>query len=127
MSKNSNEPLIAVSKAFPGRPELVVEIAVLLAQADGEIDTAESAALTETLQAAFGAALSEVVLRALIEEVVEAVAAEGAEARARALAVQLAEAGAVEPGVELARAIAESSGGVGEEEGRLIALLRGAA
>jgi tellurite resistance protein len=124
---NEAESVATLVEAFPGRPELVVEIAVLLAQADGEIDEAESSALVETLQAAFGASLAPMVVRALIEEVVDLVTAEGAEARAKALAAQLAEAGALDQGVQLAQAIAESSEGVGEEEAKLIALLRGAA
>lgn len=124
---NEAQPVSALVEAFPGRPELVVEIAVLLAQADGSIDEAESAALVETLQSAFGASLSPMVVRALIEEVVEVVAAEGAEARAKALAAQLGEAGALEQGVAIAEAIAASSGAVEAEEARLIELLRGAA
>ncbi|NLY93438.1 MAG: hypothetical protein GXY23_05360 [Myxococcales bacterium] len=124
---SNGENVRTLVEDFPGRPELVVEIAVLLAQADGEIDEAESSALLETLQTAFGTSLSDVVVRALVEEVVEMVAAEGAEARARALSARLVEAGALEAGVRLAEAIAASSSGVGAEEARLIELLRSAA
>lgn len=124
---SNGENVRTLVEDFPGRPELVVEIAVLLAQADGEIDEAESSALLETLQTAFGTSLSDVVVRALVEEVVEMVAAEGAEARARALSARLVEAGVLEAGVRLAEAIAASSSGVGAEEARLIELLRSAA
>jgi hypothetical protein len=124
---NEAQSVAALVEAFPVRPELIVEIAVLMAQADGQIDEAESSALMETLETAFGAALSPMVVRALIEEVVDLVVEEGADARAKALSARLVESGALEQGLALARAIAATSDGIRDEEARLIALLSDAA
>lgn len=100
-----------------------MELAVLLALADGEIDEAETAALGETLAAAFGGKLADIVIRALIEETAEQIRAEGAESRARALGSALSSAGARDAGLRIARAIAESSEGVSGEEAALLELL----
>lgn len=113
-------------KALEGSPEWIVEIATLIANADGTIDEDEERALVETLESAFHSKLSPMVIRALVGEAIETIEKDGAEARAGALSSKLKEAGKLEPGLGLARAIASSSGdAIGEEEAALIGILSG--
>lgn len=121
----TSEALSGYISALEENPEWIVEIATLIANADGQIDPDEERALIETLEGAFRSKLAPMVIRALVGEAIETIEAEGGEARARALAVKLRETGKHEAGVGLAQTIAESSGSIGEEEAALIALLGG--
>ena len=123
---NLSESLGEFIDALEGNPEWIVEIATLIANADGTIDTDEEKALIETLEGAFHAKLSPMVIRALVGEALETIETEGGEVRAEKLAEWLKDAGKQEAAVGLARRIAESSGSIGEEEAALIAILSGA-
>lgn len=122
---NIAEALSEHISALEANPEWIVEIATLIANADGTIDQEEEKALIETLEGAFRSKLSPMVIRALVGEAIETIEAEGGEVRARELAGKLGEIGKVDAGIGLARLIAESSGSIGEEEAALIAILGG--
>ena len=94
----------------------VVDLAVLVALADGKIDEAEMAALAESIGALVGGMLDPRMSRHVIRESRRKIEDTGVEARAKAIGVSLAAHGAVEEGVRLALAIAMASDGVCDAE-----------
>jgi tellurite resistance protein len=104
-----------------------VDLAVLVAMADGAIDTAERAALASSLEAVMGAAVAPPVVRYLVRESRNQIEVAGANARARAIGRQLAERGAADEGLRLALAIAFASDGLSDPEREIIARVAKAA
>jgi tellurite resistance protein len=125
------KPLVAALCArFGGDDEGIttsVDLAVLVAAADGTIDADERAALTASLEAIMGSTVAPTVVRYLVRESRNQIEAAGAEARARAIGGVLADHGAVDDGLRLALAIAFSSGGLSAPEREVIAVVAKAA
>jgi uncharacterized tellurite resistance protein B-like protein len=93
-----------------------VDLAVLVAAADGRIDDAELAALAASLEAIIGSRLDPKVVRHLIQESRKQIREAGAEARASAIGKTLAAHGAAEEGIRLALEIALASEGISQVE-----------
>jgi tellurite resistance protein len=98
-----------------------VDLAVLVAMADGTIDSDEREALTAALEAVMGARVAAPVVRHLVRESKAQIDGDGPEARAKAIGRQLAEHGAADEGLRLALAIAFSSEGMCDVERAIIA------
>jgi tellurite resistance protein len=97
---------------FPAGDEAfitVVDLAVLVALADGRIDGAEMEALAESIEAMVGARLDAPLIGHLVTESRAQIRAVGPEACARAIGAVLAAHGAAEEGLRLALAVAWAS------------------
>jgi tellurite resistance protein len=104
-----------------------IDLAVLVALADGAIDASEKAALATSLEALMRCHVAPPVVRHLIRESKDQIEAVGPEARARAIGHQLADHEAADEGLRLALAIAFSSEGLCESERARIAQVAKAA
>ena len=104
-----------------------VDLAVLVAMADGTIDADERAALTTALESLMRAQVAPPVVRHLIRESKSQIEADGPEARAKAIGKQLAEHEAADEGLRLALAIAFSSEGMCDLERERISFVAGGA
>ena len=113
-------PLVAALRArFDSSDEglnVVVDLAVIVALADGTIDEAEMAALAESIGALVGGMLDPRMTRHVIRESRTKIDAVGVEARAKAIGESLAAHGAAEDGLRLALAIGHASEGLSPEE-----------
>ena len=105
----------------------VVDLAVLVALADGTIDETEMAALAESIGTLVGGMLDPRMNRHVVRESRAKIEAAGVEARAKAIGASLAAHGAAEEGVRLALAIAMASEGVSEVERTRVELMAVAA
>lgn len=127
----SIRPLVAALRArFDSSDEglnAVVDLAVLVALADGTIDEAEMAALAESIGTLVGGMLDPRMSRHVIRESRAKIESVGVEARAKAIGASLAACGAAEEGVRLALAIAMASDGVLEVERARVELVAVAA
>ena len=123
----SIRPLVAALRArFDSSDEglnAVVDLAVLVALADGTIDEAEMAALAESIGTLVGGTLDPRMSRHIIRESRAKIEAIGVEARAKAIGASLAAHGAAEEGARHARAIAMASAGVSDVERARVALV----
>jgi tellurite resistance protein len=104
-----------------------IDLAVLVATADGSIDAAERAALAASLEAVMGATVTPQVVRHLVRESRNQIEVAGANARARAIGRQLAERGASDEGLRLGLAIAFASNGLSVVERERLAVVAKAA
>ena len=104
-----------------------VDLAVLVAAADGTIDADERAALTASLEAIMGATVAPTVVRYLVREARNQIEAAGADARARAIGGLIRARDATDDGLRLALAIAFTSGGLSDPERAIIATVAKAA
>jgi len=104
-----------------------VDLAVLVAVADGTIDAAERVALTSMLEALMRAQVAPAVVRHLVRESKNQIDSAGPEARAKAIGRQLADHGAADEGLRLALAIAFASEGLCDTERARIAIVARAA
>jgi tellurite resistance protein len=93
-----------------------IDLAVLVAIADGTIDKAERAALDESIAAIMGGAVAPTVARHLVGESKRQIAAAGIFPRAQAIGETLAKHDATAEGLRLALAVAYASDGLSEEE-----------
>jgi tellurite resistance protein len=103
-----------------GAADAVVEMATLVANADGKIDQAELAAIRHLLSRTIKRGLLGESLDDLIRDSVEASEAVGGLSRARTTGATLASFGAGEDGVRCALAIAYSSDGLSADERAVI-------
>jgi hypothetical protein len=114
------EPLIAAFLAPFGADDegivTAIDLAVLVALADGTIDAAERAALAGGIEAVMGSTVAPAVVRHLVRESRNQIEAAGIEARARAIGGVLAARGAVDEGLRLALAVAFASDGLAAGE-----------
>ncbi len=94
----------------------VVDLAVLVAIADGQIDGAEMTALSESIEAMVGGRLPASLVGHLVTESCAQIRALGPEACARAVGEVLAAHGAADEGIALALAIAWASDGLSTAE-----------
>lgn len=127
----SIEPIVASLLAKLGSTDegfnAVVDLAVLVAAADGKIDKAEHAALADSLAALFGARVAPQVARHVVGESKRALAAQGVEARAQIIGAVLLAGDAVTEGLRVALAIAYASEGLSDAERAHIDLVARAA
>jgi tellurite resistance protein len=115
---------------FPAGDEglmALVDLAVLVAAADGRIDDAEMAALTESIEAIASGRLGASLARHLVEESCAQIRAIGPEACARLVGEVLAKHHAAEEGLRLGLAVAWASEGVSAEERERLDLVARAA
>jgi tellurite resistance protein len=119
------KPLVDVLAAKLGDGDdaavATVDLAVLVAAADGVIDAEEKAALTTMLEALMRGTVAPQVVRHLIRESKNQIEAAGADARARSLGLLLANLGAADEGLRVALAMAHASDGLSAVERELIA------
>ncbi len=101
-------------------PTPIIDIGVLVANADGSVDMREREMLLEVFQALLNTTLTPEVVDHLITASLEVIEAAGAEARARLVAAILQDCDAVEPGVRVALAIAFASQGLNKAERTVI-------
>jgi tellurite resistance protein len=101
-------------------PTPVIDLGVLVANADGTIDENERALLLEVFQALLETTVTPEVVNALIRASVEVIEVAGADARTRLVSAILSDCDAVEPGLRVAIAIAFASEGLTADERRVI-------
>lgn len=94
----------------------LIDLAALVARADGVIDDAEKAALTSFIEELLGTSMSKVVVAQLIAERIDAASNGNVAAQCEAIGKTLANADVATDGLELAVRIALASGGLGPEE-----------
>lgn len=101
-------------------PTPIIDLGVLVANADGEVDEEERAILSDVFQALLETALTPEVVENLVTASLEVIQAAGAESRARLVAEILRDCDAVEPGVLVALAVAFASKGLSSAERAVI-------
>ena len=99
-------------------PTPIIDIGVLVANADGTIDVREREMLLDVFQALLNTTLTPEVVDHLITASQEVIEAAGAESRARLVAAILQDCDAVEPGVRVALSIAFASQGLDKAEAK---------
>lgn len=104
-----------------------IDLAVLVANADGKIDDAERRALNDSLAAIIGDTVAPIVARHLVSESKSKLAAVGPEARARDIGATLKANDAVREGLSLALAVAHASDGLSDVERERIQVVAEAA
>lgn len=104
-----------------------IDLAVLVAAADGKIDKAELAALAASVERLVGSQLDPAVVRHLIRESRAQIETIGSEARARDIGEFLAKHNAVDEGLRLAIAVGYVSDGLSAVERARIASVAAAA
>ena len=114
------EELCAAFERHGYNPTPVIDLGVLVAHADGDIDERERGLLLEVFQALLETKLTSEVLDAVVSASVEVLTAAGAEARARLVAAILMDCEAIEAGLRVALAIALASEGLSNAERRVI-------
>lgn len=106
---------------------IVVDVVVIAAYADGEIDAEELEALRLACQAAFGAPMPVEAARSYIDKSKSQIKAAGGDSFAHEIGKQLAARKMGEAALRVAFTVAEASGGVSSEErDRLVILGEGA-
>lgn len=101
-------------------PTPIIDIGVLVANADGKVDARERDMLLDVFQALLNTTLTPEVVDHLITASLEVIEAAGAESRARLVAAILQDCDAVEPGVRVALSIAFASQGLDKAEAAVI-------
>jgi tellurite resistance protein len=105
----------------------VVDLAVLVAMADGKIDEAERAAVAASIEAIVGCSLSPSVQRHLFTESRAQIRERGPAASARRIGELLAARGCAEEGLRVALGVAWSSDGLADvERERIVQVAEGA-
>lgn len=101
-------------------PTPIIDIGILVAGADGEVDERERSMLLEVFQALLNTHLTPEIVDHLITASMDVIATAGAESRARHVAAILHDCDAVEPGVRIALTIALASKGLSPAEFKVI-------
>jgi tellurite resistance protein len=94
----------------------IIDLAALVANADGKVDPDEEAALLTLFSSSLGRELSPEMVRHLVSTSIQVVEAAGVPARASLLAEVLLDCDAVEPGLLVALMIAFASEGLSSAE-----------
>jgi tellurite resistance protein len=97
-------------------PTPVIDLGVLVANADGMINDRERELLLEVFQALLETKLTPEVVDALVSASAEVIKVAGTDARARLVAAILRDCDSVEPGLRVAIAIALTSQGLSDAE-----------
>ena len=108
-------------------PTPIVDLGVLVANADGSVGRAERELLSEVFQTLLETTLTPEVVDALIDASVEVIQVAGAEPRARLVAAILRDCDAAEAGLRVALAIAFASEGLSDGERAVIDFVADAA
>ncbi|MBK8995746.1 MAG: TerB family tellurite resistance protein [Myxococcales bacterium] len=114
------EDLCAAFERGGYNPTPLVDLGVLVANADGHVSERERELLSEVFQALLETQLTPEVVDALITASVEVTLAAGAGPRSRLVAAILQDCDAVEPGLRVALAIAFASEGLSAAERAVI-------
>lgn len=101
-------------------PTPIIDLGVLVAHADGQVDAAEVAALGEIVGRLLGARLDAEMIGYLVQASLDVAAQAGVTSRARLVAEILMDCDAVEEGIVVALAIAFASDGLSATERALI-------
>lgn len=101
-------------------PTPIIDLGVLVANADGTVDERERAILRDIYQTLLETTLSAEVVDHLVTSSLEVIEAAGAEPRARLIAEILRDCDAVEPGITVALAVAFASQGLSSAERKVI-------
>lgn len=101
-------------------PTPLIDLGVLVASADGEVDERERATLFQVFQTLLDTALPADVVDHLVTASLEVIQAAGAESRARLIAEILMDCDAVENGLVVALTIAFASEGLSPSERKVI-------
>jgi tellurite resistance protein len=120
----------ALCNRFPSNEAGVaaaIDLAVLVAAADGRIDPAEMAALSTSLEVATKTQLSPIFVKHLVQASRQQIDAAGASTRAKLIGESIAAQGCVDEGLRLALVIALSSDGLSEVERDQIEIIARAA
>jgi len=104
-----------------------IDLAVLVAAADGRIDPAEMAALSTSLEVATKTQLSPMFVKHLVQASRQQIDAAGASTRAKLIGESIAAQGCVDEGLRLALVIALASDGLSEVEREQIEIIARAA
>lgn len=114
------EPVVeALCSRFPSNEAGVaaaIDLAVLVAAADGRIDSAEMAALSTSLEVATKTQLSPMFVKHLVQASRQQIDAAGAAVRAKVIGESIAAQGCVDEGLRLALVVALASDGLSEVE-----------
>jgi tellurite resistance protein len=94
----------------------IIDLAALVANADGTVDREEEAALLTLFRSSLGRELSPEMVRHLVRTSLQVVEAAGVQARAQLLAEVLLDCDAVEPGLLVALTVAFASEGLSSAE-----------
>ena len=97
-------------------PTPIIDLGVLVANADGQVDDDELETLRSIFQSVFGATLSKEMVGFLIAASLEVLQAAGIDSRVRLIAEILKDCDAVKPGIIVALAVAYSSEGLSAAE-----------
>jgi tellurite resistance protein len=97
-------------------PTPIIDLGVLVVNADGVVDKQEREVLLDVFQTLLDTKLSGDVVDHLVTASVQVIEAAGAESRARLIAEILVDCDAVEPGILVALAVAYASEGLSKEE-----------
>ena len=103
--------------------EILTDLVVLTAYADGEIDDVELEALRASFETIYHSSLSLMVVKTLIGSAIDDIKVAGGDAFALQIGKELGEHGKAEEGLRLAFAIAVSSHGISDDERERIVLL----
>ena len=120
----------ALCNRFPSNEAGVaaaIDLAVLVAAADGRIDPAEMATLSAFLEVATKTQLSPVFVKHLVQASRQQIDAAGASTRAKMVGESIAAQGCVDEGLRLALVIALASDGFSEVEREQIEVIAKAA
>ncbi len=121
------EELCAAFERGGYNPTPVIDLGVLVANADGPVDEQERDLLIEVFQALLETKLTPEVVDALISASAEVIEVAGSEPRERLVAAILHDCDAAEPGLRVALAIAFASEGLSDAERLVIGRIAGAA
>jgi|GEM_PF-1176192 len=97
-------------------PTPIIDLGVLVANADGKVTERERAILLEVFQTLLDTKLTAEVVDHLVSASLEVIEVAGAEPRARLIAAILHDCDAVEPGILVALAVAFASDGLSSAE-----------
>jgi tellurite resistance protein len=110
------EELCAAFERGGYNPTPVIDLGVLVANADGSIDAQERALLVDVFQTLLETKLTPEVVDGLISASAEVIEIAGSGPRSRLVAAILHDCDAAEPGLRVALAIAFASAGLSESE-----------
>jgi tellurite resistance protein len=110
------DQLCAAFERHGYNPTPIIDIGVLVANADGIVDEREREVLLDMFQTLLDAKLSAEVVDHLVTSCLQIIEAAGAESRARLVAEILHDCDAVEPGILVALAVAYASEGLSKAE-----------
>ena len=110
------DQLCAAFERHGYNPTPIIDLGVLIVNADGVVDAQEREVLLDMFQTLLDAKLSAEVVDHLVTSCTQIIEAAGAESRARLIAEILVDCDAVEPGILVALAVAYASEGLSKEE-----------